>query len=149
MTIYWPTPGFKGRTLKLCVLIRWDFDFCVRISPLRGSCAIRLWRTLHGATARKSEVNGLRVCKGSVFCSLCKNLKWMRCTLMNDSVWCNLCQGRKWFTTRLWWTLNDATFVEALSGCWVFHTFTKDSACSNLCRGLNWVYSAYEGLWIV
>ena len=36
MAIYWPTPGFKGRTFKLCVLTRWDFNFCVRSSPLRG-----------------------------------------------------------------------------------------------------------------
>ena len=35
--IYWSTPGFKGRTFKLCVLTRWDFNFCVRSSPLRGS----------------------------------------------------------------------------------------------------------------
>ena len=35
MAIYWPTPGFKGRTFKLCVLTRWDFNFCVRSSPLR------------------------------------------------------------------------------------------------------------------
>ena len=25
----------KGRTFKLCVLTRWDFNFCVRSSPLR------------------------------------------------------------------------------------------------------------------
>ena len=36
MAIYWPTPGFKGRTFKLCVLTRWDFNFCIRSSPLRG-----------------------------------------------------------------------------------------------------------------
>ena len=36
MAIYWPTPGFKGRTFKLCVLTRWDFNFCVRGSPPRG-----------------------------------------------------------------------------------------------------------------
>ena len=36
LAIYWPTPGFKGRTFKLCVLTRWDFNFCVRSSPLRG-----------------------------------------------------------------------------------------------------------------
>ena len=29
-------PGFKGRTVKLSVLIRWDFNFCVRSSPLCG-----------------------------------------------------------------------------------------------------------------
>ena len=34
--IYWPTPGFKGRTFKLCVLARWDFNFCVRSSPPQG-----------------------------------------------------------------------------------------------------------------
>ena len=37
MTMYWPTPGFKGRTFTLCVLTRWDFNFCVRSSPLRGA----------------------------------------------------------------------------------------------------------------
>ena len=36
MAIYWRTPGFKGRTLKVCVLSRWDFNFCVHSSPLRG-----------------------------------------------------------------------------------------------------------------
>ena len=36
MAMYWLTLGFKGRTLKLCVLTRWDFNFCVRSSPLRG-----------------------------------------------------------------------------------------------------------------
>ena len=36
MAIYWPTPGFKGRTWKLCVLIRWDFYFCIRSSSLWG-----------------------------------------------------------------------------------------------------------------
>ena len=36
MAIYWPTQGFKGRTFKLCVLTRWDFNFYVRSFPLRG-----------------------------------------------------------------------------------------------------------------
>ena len=36
MALYWPTPGFKGRKFKLCVLTRWGFNFCVRSSPLRG-----------------------------------------------------------------------------------------------------------------
>ena len=35
MAIYWPTPGFKGRAFQLCVLTRWDFNFCARSSPLR------------------------------------------------------------------------------------------------------------------
>ena len=33
---YIPTPRVKGRTIKLCVLTRWDFNFYVRSSPLRG-----------------------------------------------------------------------------------------------------------------
>ena len=37
MAIFLPTPGFKGRTFKLCVLNRWDFYSCVRCSPLRGA----------------------------------------------------------------------------------------------------------------
>ena len=36
MAIYCPTPGFKGKMFKLCVLTRWDFNFCVRSSPLQG-----------------------------------------------------------------------------------------------------------------
>ena len=35
MAIYWPTPGFKVWTFKLFVVIIWDFNFCVRCSPLR------------------------------------------------------------------------------------------------------------------
>ena len=41
MAMYWPTPGFKGRTFKLCVLTRWDFNFCVFSSPLRGLDRLR------------------------------------------------------------------------------------------------------------
>ena len=63
MAIYWPIPGFKGRTFKLCVLTRWDFNFCVRCSPLRGMPAkivdrsysphkihssCQCWRTTYG-----------------------------------------------------------------------------------------------------
>ena len=44
MAIYWFTPGFKGRTFKLCVLTRWDFNFCVRSSPLRGRVRVHLSR---------------------------------------------------------------------------------------------------------
>ena len=35
MTTHRPTPGFKGRLFELCVLTRWDFDFCIRSFPLR------------------------------------------------------------------------------------------------------------------
>ena len=35
MVMYWPTPGFKGKTFQLCVLIREDIDFCVHSSQLR------------------------------------------------------------------------------------------------------------------
>ena len=36
MAIYCPTPGFKERTFKLCVLNRWDFNCCIHSSPLWG-----------------------------------------------------------------------------------------------------------------
>ena len=36
LAIFWPGPGFKGRTFQLCVLNRFDFNFCVRGSQLRG-----------------------------------------------------------------------------------------------------------------
>ena len=36
VAIFWTTPGFKGRTFKLCVLIASDFNFCVCSSQLRG-----------------------------------------------------------------------------------------------------------------
>ena len=47
MAIYWPTPDFKGRTFKLCVLTRWDFNFCVRSSPLRGIGKISILQSTH------------------------------------------------------------------------------------------------------
>ena len=31
--------SFEGRTFKICVLTRWDLNFCVRTSPLRGVSA--------------------------------------------------------------------------------------------------------------
>ena len=37
MAIYWPTPGFKGRTFKLCVLTRWDFNFSASAAPHCGA----------------------------------------------------------------------------------------------------------------
>ena len=37
MAIYGPTLGFTGRTFMLYVLTRWDFNFCVRSSPLQGA----------------------------------------------------------------------------------------------------------------
>ena len=59
MAIYRSIPGFKGRTFKLCVLTRADFNFCVRSSPLRGeqsekaeSCRENLWNEIY--------LNGLR-----------------------------------------------------------------------------------------
>ena len=36
MATDWPTPGFKGRTFKLCVVTRWDFNFWVRSFQLGG-----------------------------------------------------------------------------------------------------------------
>ena len=49
MAIYWPTPGFKGRTFKFCVPTGWDFNFCVRSSPLRGRPEDKLLRMLEEA----------------------------------------------------------------------------------------------------
>ena len=37
MAIGWPTPDFKGRTFKLFVLTRWDFNSYIRSSPLRSN----------------------------------------------------------------------------------------------------------------
>ena len=58
MAIHWPTPGFKGRTVKFCLLNRLDFNFCVRSSPLRGvlySCSYVY------------ELNHWRLCNGTPF----------------------------------------------------------------------------------
>ena len=54
MAIYCPTPGFKGRTFKLRVLTRWDFNFCVRSSPLRGVLMEEVEEAVHGLKAGKS-----------------------------------------------------------------------------------------------
>ena len=54
MAIYWSTPGFKGRTFKLCVLTRWDFNICIHSSPLwvkrgrrTGKLSSASWQNFH------------------------------------------------------------------------------------------------------
>ena len=49
MALYWPTPGFKGRmfNFKLCVLTRWDLNFCVCSSPLQGVITAWCCDSLH------------------------------------------------------------------------------------------------------
>ena len=55
MAIYWPTPGFKGRMSKLCVLTRWDFNFCIRSSPLRDKWwGFQISDTLQDSTDKSS-----------------------------------------------------------------------------------------------
>ena len=62
MAIYWPTPGFKGRTFKLCVLTRRDFNFCVRSSPLREKEKERLFVTFYFFMNKTGHSNALCVC---------------------------------------------------------------------------------------
>ena len=54
--------GFKEKTFKFCVLNRWDFNFCVRSSPLRScrkdfSCDLQ-----HAATMQLSIKKGKYIC---------------------------------------------------------------------------------------
>ena len=63
MAIYWPTPGFKGRMCKLCVLNGWDFNFCVHSSPLRGRENRVLGVTLDEELKWQSHIDS--VCKKS------------------------------------------------------------------------------------
>ena len=57
MVIYWPTPGLKGRTFKLCVLTRGDFNFCIHSSPLRGlrKKKLTLLSTFQNATSASAS----------------------------------------------------------------------------------------------
>ena len=43
MATYWHTPDFIGKTFRLCVLNRWDFNFCVQSSPPQGWQGIYRW----------------------------------------------------------------------------------------------------------
>ena len=55
IAIYWPIPGFNGKTFKLCVFTRWDFNFCVHSSPLRGPAwgkGPRWWLRTPGTVGR-------------------------------------------------------------------------------------------------
>ena len=53
MAVYRPTSGFKG--FKLCVLNRWNFNFCVRSSPLRGTTVSDKTKTSDGVPAELSR----------------------------------------------------------------------------------------------
>ena len=64
MAIYLPTPGFKGKTFKLCVLTTGDFNFCVRSSPLRGfgykvAVHINIYKRLNTFQSRACVLNHL------------------------------------------------------------------------------------------
>ena len=60
MAVYWPTPGFKWRTFKLCVLNRWDLNFCVRNFPLRSrkgsNSACLTWQQTKGNRNTRVDV---------------------------------------------------------------------------------------------
>ena len=50
----------KGKTFKLCVLIRWDFNFYVRSSPLRGE-KIKLMTNNTSGINTEIKVNGRKL----------------------------------------------------------------------------------------
>ena len=97
IAINWPTQGYKGRTFELCVLTRWDFDFCVRTSPLRGR--------------RESESWILKIAKNECWCT--------RGTHIKDS------KGDNWVYSILVRTSGDTTNSSMVIGnTWLlFHSF--------------------------
>ena len=83
MAIYWPTLDFKGRKFKLCVLTRWDCNFCVRSSPLRGQSAHK--DGIGHTTVNSSEVltknsskNGEKMLLASGRFEMCENERFFR-----------------------------------------------------------------------
>ena len=63
--IYWPAPGFKGKTFELWVLNRWVFNFCVRSTPWQG-----IWKEARFQEKRKKK-SGLKrgvVCSEGFLC---------------------------------------------------------------------------------
>ena len=89
--------SFGGRTFKFCVLTRWDFDFCVRTSPLRGR--------------RESESWILKIAKNECWCT--------RGTHIKDS------KGDNWVYSILVRTSGDTTNSSMVIGnTWLlFHSF--------------------------
>ena len=89
--------SFGGRTFKFCVLTRWDFDFCVRTSPLRGR--------------RESESWILKIAKNECWCT--------RGTHIKDS------KGDNWVYSILVRTSGDNTNSSMVIGnTWLlFHSF--------------------------
>ena len=78
MAIYWPTPGFKGRTSTLCLLTRWDLNFCVPSSTLRG-CPEVWWTNNFGHESTKLPLPQQRVDLAvSVSGATCTATLWTR-----------------------------------------------------------------------
>ena len=65
MAFHWPTPGLKGRTFKLCVLNRWDFNSCVRSSPLRGPLSDVKSKSVYPQSNCRFFVTFVRLCPTS------------------------------------------------------------------------------------
>ena len=59
------TPGYKGRTFKLCVLTGGDFNFCVRSSPQRGTEGQRYAKKTEIETETDTQKNSQRTIPSS------------------------------------------------------------------------------------
>ena len=125
MALYWPTPGFKGRTFKLCVLIRWDFNFCILSSPLWGL-------ELDGVTEEIWMQRKKWVCSppGGDFCML---LSWSLIpqpfcedvpVFMQPVFSCVTSEGRPW--------MSDVSPLSGISGLSFDSTFLSSLLFSSL-----------------
>ena len=117
MAIYWPTPGCKGRTFKLCILKCWDFNFCVRSSPLR------LW----GGEEERRQTDTDREVKG---------VKKMHSTPLVDS------SGR----CRIYCIQKEPTLPNAFSITWHICRYDITAMCTQLCVHTLWLSSSLHGL---
>ena len=86
VAVHWPTPGFKGTSFKLCVLNRWDFNFCVRSSPLRRAWSV-LQAVLYAVLAAWSSGYASKRLRQERFFS---SSSWISFSASSKQSWCFL-----------------------------------------------------------
>ena len=105
MARYWPTLGFKRRTFKLCVLIRWDFNFCTHNSPLLGT-GIRDLKEMMQTMIQQNKIE--KKIKTLNFAS-----QMMECLIPDDHKYCNTRLNKKnWYTLRHEYFTSQNDFYE-------------------------------------
>ena len=113
MALYWPTPGFKGRTFKLCILTRWDFNFSIRSSPVQGHGGKKVFQGIKISRRQKRKVlREVLNCERKLLCKMRGGRLFQtrvseRRITSDQSSWVSTLHKKECFSSKLEWRVQD------------------------------------------